>query len=192
VLRFTLGVLPWFLPGVILSMTVALIFCRPLGRMLGVRPRLAWAILVGFGVVVSATLTPLRGELDVEAVATGTCDLSRIGPAPIARLLRISEASLNIALVIPLGIAIALIQAPRPRAALTIAAIALPFGIEIVQLLAPILARGCQSSDVADNLTGLLIGLILGTGLRLVGNGIRERRAGDRRATGGSDADPST
>jgi hypothetical protein len=45
---------------------------------------------------------------------------------------------------------------------LLLAAIALPFVIEIIQLLAPVLARGCQSSDVIDNLIGLSIGFAIG------------------------------
>ncbi len=40
-----------------------------------------------------------------------------------------------------------------------IAAIALPFAIETIQLLLPVLDRACESADVVDNLTGLVIGL---------------------------------
>jgi glycopeptide antibiotics resistance protein len=169
-----MGVLPWFVPGVALSMTLALFACRPIGKLLGVPRPLAWAILVGFGVIVSATLTPLRGTLNLEAVGTGACDLSRVGPAPIADLLQVGDTSLNVALFIPLGIAIALVQASRSRAALVLASIALPFGIETIQLLAPILDRGCQSADIADNLTGLLIGFGFATGLRFLVSGIRK------------------
>jgi glycopeptide antibiotics resistance protein len=158
-----------------------------------VRRPVAWAILVGFGVIVSATLTPLRGALNFEAVGTGTCDLSRIGLAPVAQLMRLNETSLNVALFIPLGIAIGLVQASGPRAALILASTALPFGIETIQLLAPILDRGCQSADIVDNLTGLLVGLVIGTGLRFLGSRIREAGPWADRRRGGSDADtPST
>lgn len=175
-IRFTMAV-PWFLPGVVLSIAIALLACRPIGTRLKESPFVAWALLVGFGVVVSATLTPLQGDLDFEGVVIGTCDLSRISPAPIERLLRINDASLNVALVIPLGIAIGLVQGWRLRAVLIVASIVLPFAIETVQLVTPALDRGCQSSDVVDNLTGLFVGLVVGTGLRLVGTGIRDGTA---------------
>ena len=47
-------------------------------------------------------------------------------------------------------------------------ALALPLTIETTQLLVPSLARGCQSGDVIDNLAGLLLGLVVGTGCRLI------------------------
>ncbi len=187
---YTTGVLPWFVPAVALSMTIALFACRPLATLLAVRRVVAWAILVGFGVIVSATLTPLHGSFNFDAVATSTCDLSRIGPASIAQLLQLDDASLNVALFIPLGIAVGLIQALGLRTALIFASTALPFGIETIQLLAPILARGCQSADIVDNLTGLIVGIVVGMGLRFVGSGIRERRGWMAAGRGwGSDPD---
>jgi len=177
VVGYTMGVLPWFVPGLALSMTIAFFACRPVGKLLGVRRPLAWLILVAFGVIVSATLTPLRGAIALEAVGTGTCDLSRIGLAPIAELLRLDDTSLNVALFIPLGMAIGLVQPTSSRAALILASIALPFGIETIQLVAPILDRGCQSADIVDHLTGLVVGLVIGTGLRFLGSGIRVARA---------------
>ncbi len=184
-----MGVLPWFVPGLALSMTIALFASRPVGKLLGVRRRLAWLILVGFGVIVSATLTPLRGAIALEAIGTGTCDLSRIGLARIADLVRLNDTSLNVALFIPLGIAIGLVRPTRSRAALILASIALPFGIETIQLVAPILDRGCQSADIVDNLTGLLVGLVIGTLLRFLGSGIRGGGAVGKIRHGASDAD---
>jgi hypothetical protein len=166
-----LGELPWFVPGVVLSMTIALFVCGPVGKRLAVRGLVAWAILVGVGVIASATLTPHYGALNPGPVGIGTCDLSRIGPAPTADLLRLDEASLNVALFIPLGIAIGLVQASGLRRSLMVASAALPFGIEAIQMIVPILARGCQSADVVDNLSGFLIGLVAGTALRFVGTG---------------------
>ena len=186
-IRLTLSVVPWVLPGIAVSVALALILCRPVGRRLRIGAPLTWAILVAFGLVVSATLLPLRAAIDFEAVGSGTCDLSRIGLAPIPELLRFDDTSLNVALFIPLGVAIGLVQALRPRAALCIAAIALPFAIETVQLVAPILDRGCQSADVVDNLNGLAVGLVIGTGLRLVAGWIGT--ADGRPDVHGSDAD---
>lgn len=172
----TLAVLPWFVPGVVASMLIAAFAAGPISKRLGVRRLLVWAILVSVGVIVSATLTPLGGTLDFDLVRFHRCDLSRIGPAPIADLLRLNDTSLNVAMFIPLGLTIGLVGASRPRVALIVFAVILPVGIETIQLLAPILDRGCQSADVVDNLTGLLIGLVIGTGLRVLGNAIGAAR----------------
>ena len=172
-----LGVVPWFVPGVVLSTALALLICRPVGRRLGIRAPLVWVILVAVGSILSATLLPLRGAVDFEAVGSGSCDLSRIGLASVEELLRFDDTSLNVALFIPLGMTLGLVRARRPRAGLILAAAALPFAIEGIQLVAPILARGCQSADVFDNLTGLVIGLIIGTTARVLGGSL-DRRVG--------------
>jgi len=65
----------------------------------------------------------------------------------------------------PFGLAIGLLARSRPKALLVIVAIALPFVIETTQLLVPALERGCQSADVIDNLTGLALGLLIGSGV---------------------------
>ncbi len=117
---------------------------------------------MGLGIVVSATLTPLRGQFNLGAVG-GTCDLSRIGLAPVRDLFRIDDTSLNIVMFIPLGIALGLLGGSRSKAVLIALAVALPFLIETTQLLVPAIERGCQSADVIDNLTGLMAGLLCGT-----------------------------
>jgi glycopeptide antibiotics resistance protein len=65
----------------------------------------------------------------------------------------------NILMFIPLGVTISLVPGSRRKAAIVVAAIALPFAIETIQLLLPALDRACESADVVDNLTGLVIGL---------------------------------
>jgi glycopeptide antibiotics resistance protein len=168
VIRLALGVVPWFVPGVVLSVGLALLICRPVGRRLGIAAPLVWVILVAVGLILSATLLPLRAAVDFQAVGSGSCDLSRIGLAPVDELLRFGDTSLNVALFIPLGLALGLVGTRRSRTVLLLAAAALPFAIEGIQLVAPILDRGCQSADVFDNLTGLVIGLIIGTGARIL------------------------
>jgi glycopeptide antibiotics resistance protein len=131
---------------------------------LGTRPALAWGLIVALGIVISATLTPLHGRLNL-AAPMGTCDLSRIGLAPLEDLGHLDDTSLNILMFIPLGAMIALIGGRR-FVPLMIGAIALPFAIELTQLVLPALERGCQSADVFDNLTGLVLGLALGFVIR--------------------------
>jgi hypothetical protein len=166
---------PWFWPGVLASLVVGTSLAFPVGRALRVRPVLAGAILVSVGIIIAATLTPLRDALEVGAVGTGTCDFSRLGPPPLAELGYANDTSLNVILFIPFGLGLGLVSAPRLRASMLLVATALPFAIETIQLLAPVLARGCQSADVIDNLTGLFTGFVLGVIAKLL------RRPPDRR-----------
>jgi VanZ like family len=153
--------LPWFLPGLGVSILLGVALALPLARLLRTSRPLAWAVFVAFGIIVSATLTPLRGTFNFSAVG-GTCDFARVGLAPIGALLHVDDTSLNVLLFMPFGIVIGLVERIRPRLGLVAIAIALPFVIETTQLLVPALERGCQSADVFDNLTGLLLGLIIG------------------------------
>jgi hypothetical protein len=155
----------WFVPGVLLSAVLGLALCGRVGRALGTRPAIAWLLLVGFGLVTSATLTPVRDTLETPSAGVGTCDLSRFSPAPVDQLLVVGDTSLNVALFVPVGTAIGLLPATRRKVALALWSTALPFAIEWIQLVATPLNRGCQSADVADNLTGLVLGLVIGLGL---------------------------
>jgi glycopeptide antibiotics resistance protein len=141
---------------------VGLFAARPFARLLRTHTAIAFTLIVGFGIVVSATLTPLRGQFNPAAIG-GTCDFSRLGLAPVRDLLRIDDTSLNVVMFLPLGTALGLLGRSRSKAILILAAIALPFAIETTQLLVPAIERGCQSADVIDNLTGLVLGLLAGT-----------------------------
>ena len=163
------GVLPWLLPGLALSAVIGLAVGRRVARAIRSTPLLGWALVVSFGLVVSATLTPLRAGLDLGTTGVGTCDLSRMGLAPIQELFRISDTSLNVLLFIPLGLTLGLVPGSRRRNILAVIAILSPFAIEAGQLVLPVLGRGCQSADVFDNLTGLLIGAVIGAGARILG-----------------------
>lgn len=161
------SVLPWLVPGLVLSAVVGLVAGRRVGRAFGTSPAIGWGLILGFGLVASATLTPLRGGLEFDSTAIGTCDLSRFGIAPLQQLLRISDQSLNVLLFIPLGLVIGLVPGSRRKRVLIALAILSPIAIESSQSLLPVLGRGCQSGDVFDNLTGLLLGWAIGTGGRL-------------------------
>ena len=65
---------------------------------------------------------------------------------------------------------------PADRAGLHDRTVILPFAIETIQLLATGLGRACQSSDVADNLTGLAIGLVIGVVARRLSGGLGQPR----------------
>jgi VanZ like family len=167
---------PWLLPGMAVTVAVSIALAGPVGRRLSARPGVAWTLLMSLGIILSVTLTPTREALDLGAVGTGTCDLTRIALPPLGALLTVNDTSLNVLLFFPLGVAIAFIPRPRPMVFAAVAAITLPFAIETTQLLVPWLQRTCESADVVDNLLGLGIGL--GAGL-LVASLLR--RHGDPR-----------
>ena len=168
--------LPWLLPGVAIALVPSLVFSGAAGRALGVRRVGAWVLLFSLGVTLAATLTPQREAFD-GVRGSGTCDFARLGLASIEELRRFDDAGLNVLIFIPLGLAIGIVPRSRRKAAIVAAAIGLPFAIEAIQLLLPALDRACESADVVDNLTGLVIGL--GGGVvagRLVGVVDRRRR----------------
>ncbi len=163
------NVLPWLIPGLVLSTIVAFLAGRRVGRVFGTSPAVGWGLIVGFGLIVAATLTPLRAGLDLDNTGIGTCDFSRIGIAPPRELFRIGDTSLNVLLFIPLGLALGLVPGSIRRNILVIVAVLSPLVIEAAQLLLPILGRGCQSADVFDNLSGLVLGCLIGAGARILG-----------------------
>jgi len=179
---------PWFAPGVLVSAAVAVVMAVPVGRALPLRPAAAGVLVLSFGIVISATMTPLRLALEAGAVGTGICDFSRLGIAPFAELDGLNDTTLNILLFVPLGLTLCFVPWSWRKAGLLFASMAFPFVIEIFQLLVSSLARGCQSADVADNLTGLFVGLAIGTASRLIvrGSGQQPRAPGHSRYRGPS------
>ena len=153
---------PWLVPGSLIALVVSLLAARPVGRWLGVSAVVAGVMILNLGVFLAATLTPQAFGFPVEVAVARTCDMSRIGLASPADWFNPPDTAGNIIALIPLGFAIALIPSSRRKAAVLIGAVALPFVIESIQLIASPLGRGCQSSDVIDNLTGLFLGLAAG------------------------------
>lgn len=161
-----LGVLPWFLPGVGLSLIVAVLIGARVGRWLSCSPLIAGLLIVSFAMVLAATITPLGTTSDPSEVVGPGCDLSRVGLAPLEDLWSLNDASLNVLLFVPLGVAIGLLPGSRRKLAVVVAALLSPVAIELLQLLVPVLGRGCQSADVIDNLTGLIVGMAGATAAR--------------------------
>ena len=167
----------WFLPGVACSIVASMIVAPSVARTLRTGRLVAWLLAVSLGVILSATVTPIQATLDIGGLAGRPCDFSRIGLASLAELLTVSDTSLNAVLFVPLGWAMGLIPNTRRKLILILVVLALPFGIEALQLWAPILGRGCESADVIDNLTGLALGLAGATAFRWLQPA--QRSAGD-------------
>jgi VanZ family protein len=159
------GNLPWLRPGIVISVLIAMALGGAVSRALGASRAIGTLLIASTGFIVSATLTPLRFSFEGGAGA-GRCDLSRLWPAPPDLLFSLNDASLNVVLFVPLGIAVGLLPPSSRRNVVAVGAIALPFVIETTQLLVTPLLRGCESADVIDNLTGLVIGWIAAVVLR--------------------------
>jgi uncharacterized membrane protein (Fun14 family) len=156
----------WFWPGIGISIVLGIVLSARVGPALRVSRAVATVLLLAVGLIASATLTPSREALRFGAIGRGTCDLGRIGFAPISDLLEFGDPLFNVLLFVPLGIAIGFLPSSTPKAVLVASALAFPFAIETIQLLATGLDRACQSADVSDNLTGLVIGLAVGIAAR--------------------------
>jgi hypothetical protein len=155
-----------FWPGVLATLVIASLAARPVARRLGTSTVIGWALLASFGLVLSATVTPSREAILFGAKGTGVCDLSRMGIAPFWDLGHLNEISLNALLFVPLGIVLGLLPSSRAKPVLIVLALLLSPAIELLQLFAVGLGRQCQSSDVFDNLTGLVPALLFGLTLR--------------------------
>ncbi len=145
-----------------LAFVVSTLASGRVARWLRVRRPVAWVLLFSTGVILAGTMTPLVAADRPDIGLVRSCDLSRIGLAPLDRLRWPTDELGNILLFIPLGFTIALVPRSRRKAVVLAAAAALPFVIEGTQFLVTPLHRACQSGDVIDNLTGLLVGLVAG------------------------------
>ncbi|WP_316752016.1 VanZ family protein [Streptomyces herbicida] len=173
---------PLFWPGTLFSALAAVLCRHPLGRRLGATPFAAFLLVFSLGGIVTLTLLPnLDGHyIDNVRYAEPAWQTSWHIPR-LAELAAINQQSLNVALFVPLGVAIARLR-PRVRAVLTAAAAAvLPFGIEATQYALPWLLRAADSQDIASNLLGLALGL---TALAL------PCRGANRQSPGVVDAEP--
>jgi VanZ family protein len=178
-----IGTVPWFLPGMGLTIALSALLCTAIGRWIGAGAVRTWLLLLGLGLVVVTTLTPQRDALERGAIGSGTCDFSRIWFAPLDFYQGANDSAENILLFVPLGIAIALLPARLRRIAIP-AGLLLPVAVELLQRQVTVLNRSCQSADVVDNVAGLLIGMAIGMvttlALRLVPAARRWRTASVR------------
>lgn len=162
-MRTVIQGLPWLLPG--LAGTVWLAWLVHQRHTAPTRTRI---LLVGWimslGLIASATLTP---GSDAPFRSAFACVIERPDVLGVSELFQPSERSLNVLLFIPLGLATALLPRWRYAAVALAAGLAAPVVIELAQRVLPALGRGCQSADVVDNLTGLVIGCFLGLVVRL-------------------------
>jgi hypothetical protein len=155
-------------PGIVLALAVSLLTFVPVSRAFAISKAHGFLLVLSLGFVLAATVTPSREALLFGAEGSGRCDLSRFGLLSWWELRHIDDASLNILLFVPFGIALGMCPRSRARSALVAVALITPVAIELIQLTIVSLGRECQSSDVIDNLSGLLLGLLVGVIARSV------------------------
>jgi glycopeptide antibiotics resistance protein len=156
-----------FGPGLLITIVVSLAVARPLARRIGAAPFVGLLLVLGLGLIVSATLTPSRDALRFGAEGTGQCQLTPIDLDAIAAMFQFGDPGFNFLLFVPFGLAIGLMPASRIRTRIVIGAFLLSPLIELTQLVVTPLDRACQSSDVFDNIAGLIAGLAIGWLIRI-------------------------
>jgi glycopeptide antibiotics resistance protein len=159
--RTFFGTVPLSALALAVSIVLAVALSSRAAAWLETRRSVAALVVLGFGLVISATLVPTGAALE-GVPSDGVCDTSRVGFASIEQLTSVNTSSLNVLLFMPLGFAVGLLPWSRPAAIVALAAASLTFVVEAIQLLLPLLGRGCQTADMVDNLMGLAIGLVMG------------------------------
>jgi hypothetical protein len=179
--------LPLFVPALLVAIACAVAGADRVARATGASRLVGMLVIIAFGVVVAATLTPQASAFQ-GGVGSGTCDMTRLQPADLPEYLRVGETLGNVLLFVPLGFMLALLPPSRVRTGLLALAIVLPFVVEGLQLSLPAVDRACQGADLVDNLLGLGIGLALGA---LAGWVIRRTRRPGHPDPDGADAPAS-
>lgn len=173
--------LTWFWPSVAGAVVVTWLVAPAVASTLRTNRWLAWLLVLSIGLIMAATVTPVRPPVGVDVEVERYCDLSRRWFATLPEMTAWSDVTLNIGVYIPIGVAIALLPIASRSAVVAAAVIALPAVIEAFQFLVPVLARGCQSADAIDGLTGLTIGLLGGIVVRIVRWPWSRRRVAEQR-----------
>lgn len=152
---------PWFWPGVGAALLAASMSAGPVARRLRTGPVHAWLLLMSLAGILVLTLTP--GFEGLAPGAARSCDLTSVAGPTLRAMRSINEVSLNVALFVPLGVLVGAMDRSPGKAALLLGSVALPFAVEGIQFLVPVLGRTCQLGDVESNLTGLVAGFLVGS-----------------------------
>lgn len=161
----------WGLGAILLVVATAPLF----ERLTGARPRFAIAWGLALFVPLVAAWTP-HGDQPI----FGTPGVERyfvrgeILPS-LADLTRVSDSSVNIAMFVPLGALTALLRQRRRRWALWMLGASLCAVLEAGQYVMWGLMRTPEVADIVHGLAGLILGTVVGVGLRHVTGPASER-----------------
>lgn len=155
-----IGDLPLFWPAALLVLVFSAGLAGPAARGLRTSGLQAFALLGSVGVILAATITPSIAAF-LRLDRPQGCLLGQFDLPALEVLLYPNETSLNVAMFVPLGLVCGLMRRWSQVTFLSALAVGLPFAIEIIQYAVPALGRVCSTADVADNLTGLAVGLLI-------------------------------
>ena len=149
---------------------------------------LLWSVAVLFVI----TLVPTSGvpRYIPPELAQTRCSLDYGGPAPDGFwIIRGGQRMLNVLVFMPSGILLAwTLSRFRHGLAWLLPALAALIGcsvlIELIQLKAIQLGRACDVTDMVDNATGAVLGVLVGLVLVGIIAGVRRLRRGSARSTG--------
>ena len=160
----SLPIVPGGMPGFWANLVATLVIGTVIGAVLAPRLGLRHRTLGALWLV--CLLAPLVYTLSATR-STGTLDCEWGQPIGALRgaLLVPGETRSNIVLTMPAGAAALLFPSGHRRLAALGAALCLPVAIEITQMLAVGLGRGCQVSDMVNNILGVLMGFWLAAGV---------------------------
>ncbi len=147
--------------GLAIGLIAALVLCWPLAKLTGSSVLVMFGVLASLAAIGAFTLTP--GTPGFEQVGC----IYNIAQPTRSDLVRPTDISLNILLFIPLGLFLSWLRKPAVVVIGIALAALLPFAIEFAQLRF-IPNRSCSFYDVATNLSGLVIGVVLGLLVRAV------------------------
>jgi hypothetical protein len=157
---------PWLWPALALAISGSLVAFRPLARVLRAPRPVAFLLLLSLGGIVALTLTP-GADAFLPYHYFQDCLVEVVRPIGFGRVLNLGERGLNVLLFIPFGAAIGALPWSKVKGGVLGASLVLPFAVEGIQYLVPALDRSCTTVDIIDNLTGLVIGLVIGVVVRL-------------------------
>jgi hypothetical protein len=182
---FPVGGVGVMLLGAAAALVPCLLLALALHRRLGWPTAVAVAgLLWWLAVIAVVTLIPAEGAPGIVPAEDRLTVCGPVGgPAPDGFWIFTSgQRVLNTVLFLPAGAALVVAAARRPRWAPVVVLVGLGLltaystGIELVQLEAARLDRACDRTDIVDNVSGALLGAVVGTGLALVLRPWRHRR----------------
>lgn len=151
------AVVPAFLFTCIVAVGIWAWLWQRLGPM---RSSLFALLVVWAGLVLALTVSPkkkFRGQVDKPR----SCDL-QVVPAHVLGVFTNHQRLLSLALYLPIGALIILAARHRERVLAFAVAALMPIGVEAMQYALPRLRRTCQTIDVYDSWTGIVVGAGLG------------------------------
>ncbi len=155
------GGTPQFWPAALVAVLISAAVAGVVGRLLRLSGWVVFGLLASLGLVIAATLTPAAVSFLPPGHAA-TCEVGSWAMPPLGQLVYVNEASLNVALFVPLGVAVMLLPRPLQVTAAALWAVTVPWGVEFIQYLVPSLNRVCSTADISANLLGLVVGFGFG------------------------------